>query len=487
MIILKAGILAFRELIKHLVDVILSSGRPAGALPTIQVVNPSEVRHDLPTQVVVRGCGFTSTRSVRFMAVSRARSSYIIDLASMDSSGTVETLAAPGSHGTPGKKRVGVALSAFIMRRSFVIRYGAALLLSGTALLASLAMQHLFAFPYPFLFLFFGAVMVSAWMGGMGAGLFAVLLSTLLVDYFFVPPFYSWQISATAETYFVSFVICALVASWISSAKKQSEQALQEAHDLLEIKVSERTAALMKTQAELAHLSRVLSMGELTASVAHEISQPLTAVVTNGHACLEWLSATPPNLDKARQSTQSIIQDGTRAGAVVDRMRALFKKEQPVTTWVEVNEIIQELVGFLRHEAATRGISIGLDLAPSLPQVKADSIQLQQVMLNLIMNAMDAYRGSTATASEVVIRSRKQAKGEILIAVEDYGPGINPEMEEKIFEPFFTTKLNGIGMGLSISRSIVESHQGRLWATSKPNGGAVFQLSLPIESQDWNE
>ena len=125
------------------------------------------------------------------MAVSRARSSYIIDLASMDSLRTVETLAAPGSHGTPGKKRVGVALSAFSMRRSFVIRYGAALLLSGTALLASLAMQHLFAFPYPFLFLFFGAVMVSAWMGGMGAGLFAVLLSTLLVDYFFVPPFYS--------------------------------------------------------------------------------------------------------------------------------------------------------------------------------------------------------------------------------------------------------------------------------------------------------
>src|ERR1700747_3361377 len=156
--------------------------------------------------------------------------------------------------------------------RSVSIRYGAAALLAAAALIASLGLQHVFAFPYPFLFLFFGAVMVSAWIGGMGAGFFAVLLSTLLVDYFFVPPFYSWQISATAETYFVAFVVCALVAVWISSAKKRSEEALQETRNQLELKVSERSAALMQTQAELARLSRALSMGELTASIAHEIS-----------------------------------------------------------------------------------------------------------------------------------------------------------------------------------------------------------------------
>ena len=367
------------------------------------------------------------------------------------------------------------------------IRYGTAAVFAIVALLASLAIQHLFAFPYPFLFLFFGAVMVSAWIGGMGAGLFAVLLSTLFVDYFFVPPFYSWQISATAETYFVSFVICALVASWISSAKKKSEQALQEARAHLETKVSERTAALLQTQAELAHLSRALSMGELTASIAHEINQPLAAVVTNGHACLQWLGATPPNLEKARQSTQNIIQDGTRAGDVLARIRALFRKEQPAKQWLDLNNLIEELVGFLRHEAASRQISIRTDLSESMPLVKADRVQLQQVMLNLIINAMDAMTDTTTAKKEIVIRSRTSDSNEALIAVEDCGSGIKPEIAGKVFDPFFTTKPQGIGMGLSISRSIIESHEGHLWASANPDGGAIFEFTVPIRSQDSDE
>jgi len=368
--------------------------------------------------------------------------------------------------------------------RANAIRYGTAALLATGALLASLGIQHLFDFPYPFLFLFFGAVMVSAWIGGMGAGLFAVLLSTLSVDYFFVPPFYSWQISTTAETYFVAFVLSALVASWISSAKKRSEEALQEARNQLEIKVSDRTAALMQTQAELARLSRALSMGELTASIAHEISQPLTAVVTNGDACLQWLSASPPNLEKARQSTEKIIQDGTRAGAVVARIRALFKKEEPVKDWVNVNETIQELVEFLRHEASSRHISIGTRLIPSMPLVNVDRVQLQQVVLNLVMNAMDALADAAGKQREIVIRSSTSAENEILVSVEDCGPGVNPEAIDKIFDPFFTTKPQGIGVGLSISRSIIESHEGRLWSTPNPNGGAIFQFTLPMGRQE---
>lgn len=364
------------------------------------------------------------------------------------------------------------------------IHYGTAALLATVALLASLGIQHLFDFPYPFLFLFFGAVMVSAWIGGMGAGLFAVLLSTLSVDYFFVPPFYSWQVSTTAETYFVAFVLCALVASWISSAKKRSEEALQDARDQLEIKVSERTAALMQTQADLARLSRALSMGELTASIAHEISQPLTAVVTNGDACLQWLSASPPNLDKARQSTEKIVQDGTRAGAVVARIRALFKKEEPVKDWVNVNETIHELVEFLRHEASSRQISIATQLFPSMPLVHVDRVQMQQVVLNLVMNAMDAVAGARGKESEIVIRSTTSGKNEILVSVEDCGPGLNPDTIDKIFDPFFTTKPQGIGVGLSISRSIIESHEGRLWSSPNPNGGAIFQFTLPIGRQE---
>jgi len=368
--------------------------------------------------------------------------------------------------------------------RALAIRYGIAALLAVGALLASLGIQHLFDFPYPFLFLFFGAVMVSAWIGGMGAGLFAVLLSTLFVDYFFVPPFYSWQISTTAETYFLAFVVCAVVAGWISSAKKRSEVALEEARNQLEIKVSERTAALMQTQAELARLSRVLSMGELTASIAHEISQPLTAVVTNGDACLQWLSASPPNLEKARQSTEKIVQDGTRAGAVVGRIRALFKKEEPIKDWVNVNETIEELVEFLRHEASSRHISIRTQLLASIPLLKADRVQLQQVVLNLVMNAMDALTETPAKQREIVITSSTPGEREILVAVEDCGPGLNPETVDKIFDPFFTTKPQGIGVGLSISRSIIESHEGLLWASPNPNGGATFQFTLPIDRQE---
>ena len=381
-------------------------------------------------------------------------------------------------------RREGFHLPRSTGRWAFPIRYGIATLLATGALLTSLGIQHLFAFPYPFLFLFFGSVMVSAWIGGMGAGLFAVLLSTLFVDYFFVPPFYSWQISTTAETYFAAFVLCALVASWISSAKKQSEQALQEARNQLEIKVSERTAALMQTQADLARLSRVLSMGELTASIAHEISQPLTAVVTNGDACLQWLSTNPPNLEKARQSTEKIIQDGTHAGVVVARIRALFKKEQPIKDWVNVNETIQELVEFLRHEASSRHISIGTQLIPSMPLLHVDRIQLQQVVLNLVVNAMDALADAARGKREIVIRSSTSGDNEVLVSVEDCGPGLNPETIDKIFDSFFTTKVQGIGVGLSISRSIIEAHDGRLWASANPNGGAIFQFTLPIGRQE---
>ena len=391
--------------------------------------------------------------------------------------------ATPAPAGTTDT-RGGLHLPRLAGLRVDAIHYGTAAVLATLALLASLGIQHLFDFPYPFLFLFFGAVMVSAWIGGMGAGLFAVLLSTLSVDYFFVPPFYSWQISTTAETYFVAFVLCALVASWISSAKKRSEEALQEARDQLEIKVSERTAALMQTQADLARLSRALSMGELTASIAHEISQPLTAVVTNGDACLQWLSASPPNLEKARQSTEKIVQDGTRAGAVVARIRALFKKEEPVKDWVNVNETIQELVEFLRHEASSRQIFIGTQLIPSMPLVNVDRVQLQQVVLNLVMNAMDALAGARGKESEIVIRSTTSGQNEILVSVEDCGPGLNPDTIDKIFDPFFTTKPQGIGVGLSISRSIIESHEGRLWSSPNPNGGAIFQFTLPIDRQE---
>ena len=365
--------------------------------------------------------------------------------------------------------------------RSFLERYGIALFAVAVALVSTLLVQRLFL--YPFLFLFFGAVMASAWFGGTGPGLFAVLLSTVVVEYFFVPPFHSFAISTSAEAYFGAFVVCALVASWVSSAKKKSEVALKHGLDQLEIRVSERTAELMKTQAELAHLSQVLSMGELTASIAHEINQPLTAVVTHGHACVEWLSANPPNLEKTRQTVERIIQDGTRAGAVLSRVRALFKKEAPAKDWFDMNEVIHELTVFLRDEATRRRISIRTDLVPSLSKVKADRVQLQQVVLNLMMNGMDAVAETAGRPREVLVRAREE-DSELIVRVEDSGVGLDTETAEKIFRPFFTTKPHGIGMGLSISRSIIESHEGHLWAVPRPSGGAILQFTLPIRPKE---
>lgn len=367
------------------------------------------------------------------------------------------------------------------LARLLAQRIGITLLSVGAAFVCTRLLQPLF--PYPFLFLFFGAVMASAWFGGAAAGLLAVLISTVLVDYFFVPPLHSFSISASAEAYFGAFVASALVASWVSSEKKKSEEALKEGLDHLEIRVSERTAELLKTQAELARLSQVLSMGELAASIAHEINQPITAVVTHGHACTEWLSANPPNLEKARQTIERIIQDGTRAGAVLSRIRALFKKEAPSKDWLDINEVVHELTTILRDEAVRRRIAIRTDVVPGLPKVKADRVQLQQVVLNLMMNSMDAMAEITDGSKELLVSTRANEAG-VVVRVEDTGVGLDVETAEKIFQPFFTTKHHGIGMGLSISRSIIEAHEGRLWASARPSGGAIFQFTLPVRPRD---
>src|SRR6185312_809499 len=318
--------------------------------------------------------------------------------------------------------------------RPLLAFYGAALLFVGLSFLFTFLLQRFF--PYPFLFFFFGAVMASAWFGGTGPGFLSVVLSTVLVDYFFVPPFNSFSISSSAEAYFGAFVACAVVASWVSSSKKKTEQALVQARNDLELRVSERTAALMKTQGELAHLSRMLSMAELTASVVHEIGQPLTGVVTNGQACLEWLSASPPYAEKARRSAESIVRDGTRAGAVLNRIRALFQKGRPEKEWVNLNDLDEELMILLRDEARRRQVRLHAHLEADLPQVRVDRVQLQQVILNLMVNAMDAMNEAEVQGRHVFLVSRKNRHKEIVIRVEDCGEGLPPELCEKIFEPF---------------------------------------------------
>ncbi len=366
---------------------------------------------------------------------------------------------------------------------------GMALLFVAAALAPTLLLQHLF--PYPFLFLFFAAVMASAWFGGTIPGLFAVLLSTVLVDYFFVPPFYSFSVNTTEGSYFAAFVICSLVASWVSSSMKKSGDALATARDQLEIRVAERTAELQKsvrelreTERQLAHLSRFLTMGELTASIAHEVSQPLTAVVTYGHACIEWLSATPPNLPEARRAAERVIQDGTRAGSVLRSIRSHFKKEPPAKDRLSINDVIEGLMIFVRDEAARKQISIRTELAQALPMIRGDRVQLQQVVLNLIKNGIEAMSGLQSRPRELLIRSAMDGDSSIMILVEDCGVGLSEEVAGKIFQPFFTSKPSGIGMGLSISRSIIEAHGGRLWAEGRLSGGAVFKFTIPTGKEE---
>jgi C4-dicarboxylate-specific signal transduction histidine kinase len=375
--------------------------------------------------------------------------------------------------------------SLWVRLRPLFAFYGAALLFVGVSFLFSFLLQRFF--PYPFLFFFFGAVMASAWFGGTGPGLVSVVLSTVLVDYFFVPPFNSFSITPSAEAYFGAFVACAVVASWVSSSKKKTEQALVQARNNLELRVSERTAALMKTQGELAHLSRMLSMAELTASVVHEIGQPLTGVVTNAQACLEWLSAGAPNVEKARRSAAGIVRDSTRAVMVLDRIRSLFRKSPPEKEWLNINEIIDEMMVLVRDEARRRNVQIHTLLEQSLPPVRVDHVQIQQVILNLVVNAMDAVNESVAEDKRIFLMSRKNRHDGLVIRVEDCGVGLPAELREKMFEPFFTTKPHGIGVGLSITRSIVEAHKGQITAGPRPQGGTIVEFTLPIHAEDTDD
>ena len=235
--------------------------------------------------------------------------------------------------------------------------------------------------------------------------------------------------------------------------------------------------ALQEAQAGLSHVTRVMAMGELVASIAHEVNQPLTGVVTNANFCLRQLASETPNLEKLREAIAEIVNDGTRASAVISRIRALLMKAAPERVELDINEIIQEVAILVRNEVTRNRISLRNDLAPDLPRVLGDRVQLQQVLINLVMNGIDAMRTLTDRSRELLIKSAKNPAG-VLIQVQDSGPGLDPEQADRIFEPFFTTKPQGIGLGLSISCSIIESHGGRLWAVPGSNG-ALFQFTLP--------
>jgi PAS domain S-box-containing protein len=243
-------------------------------------------------------------------------------------------------------------------------------------------------------------------------------------------------------------------------------------------------AELREMQAELAHLNRVMTVGELTASIAHEINQPLAAIVMNGNAALRWLALDPPNLAKARDSAELIIRDGDRASQIINRIRALLKRTPPSKSLLDINEFVLEVVDLTRSELVRNNIRLGVELAGKLPTLPGDRIQLQQVMLNLIANAVEALRAIQDRQRALQISSGSFVDNAVRIAVSDNGPGIDAQASQHVFNAFTTTKLDGMGMGLAISRSIIEAHGGRLW--TEPNGtfGATFQFTLPIVADE---
>jgi hypothetical protein len=476
------------------------------------------------------------------------------------------------------------------------------------ALLWTFLLQHWM--DYPFVFLFIAAIMGSSWFGGRIAGFIAVVLSSFLINYFFIPPLYSIKVGTESESFFAAFILFALTMSILSSSRKRSEIEARNARDLLEIKVHDRTAELERSNREiqqserdlrllteaipqqiwradvrgsieyvnknlrdyvgltdepilvqslfealdvrdaylvqdawkqaletgapfevqarmvnaekdrrwflirafpqrseegtivrwygvhidiedrqreqqsltarqerLSRLSRNLSMSEVAVSIAHELNQPMTALVTHAYACREWANCDPPNVEKVTATAEKIVQESTRASAVVKRVRSLLSQEEPVRTATDLNLLIEESARLLRDEAIRENVRTSLELDNDLPMVEIDPVQIQQVVINLAKNAIEAMRESTGDRV-LSISTRKEIHNEILVTVSDTGPGIPQQVLPEIFEPFFSTKKNGTGIGLAICRSAVEAHSGRISARNSASGGAIVQFTL---------
>jgi C4-dicarboxylate-specific signal transduction histidine kinase len=333
------------------------------------------------------------------------------------------------------------------------------------------------------------------------ATVFVSIMAVLCLNYFFAPPIFSLRLADPLDIVaLVVFLGTALLIGRLMAQRKRAEEALQKLLGELESKVQERTAelakandelrteiherqraeeALQKAQTELAHVSRLMTLGELTASISHEVNQPISAVVTNGQVCLRLLALEMPRPDDLRTAVERIVRDANRASEVIQRIRALAKRSEPQMDSLDINEVIREAIPLVQREVFNHGASLRAELASALPPVLGDRVQLQQVVINLLINGVEAMAPIMDRPRELLIRSGHEA-GEVYVAVRDSGIGIDAKTAEQLFSAFFTTKPSGMGMGLSISRSIIRAHGGRLWVSPNPDHGAAFQFTVPI-------
>jgi two-component system, LuxR family, sensor kinase FixL len=470
------------------------------------------------------------------------------------------------------------------MPRPYIIRYVSAFVFVAVATIVSLVLQPLL--PDAFLVFYLAAVMLAGWYGRTGAGLFAVAIAMVVADFYFIAPYRAFVIELDELPYFLSFLLSAVVTSWLGSARRQAEE-LQKAHldELFEqtpdaimlvdlednvlrinkeftrifgytkaeivnrastdlivppqlkaealenrgrlatgqhvstetlrhrkggspVDVSEvsfpvivnaeciayyvvfrditRSKQALRdlqiAQGELAHLSRLTTMGELAASIAHEINQPIGAIVTNSDAALRWLRRQPAEVNEAREVLEWIVRDANRAADVIGRIRSLLTKSPTPMVHLDINEIIREVLLLTSHEINRHGAFVTTELADPLSPILGDRVRLQQVMLNLIMNSMDAMSAVVDRPRHLHFRSMMNGES-VYVHVEDSGRGWEEQHMDLMFDPFFTTKKDGIGMGLTISRSIIEAHGGQLRAQRKTPYGATMSFSLPIASR----
>ena len=385
---------------------------------------------------------------------------------------------------------------------SIVLRYGLALVSVAAALGLAQTFLH-FHLPQPFTAFALSAIAITFWYGGTGPGILAAVLASLVRTYFFEP-----EANAVSRLlYDLVFLVFALLMSQGTRARNELEARvakrtadLTRANEELMLEIAERTRAeaelresitqqkraeeaLRQAQADLAHVNRMTAMGELTASLAHEVNQPIAAAGTDANTCLRWLTRDQPDLGEAREAASRVVKDVTRAAEIISRVRLLFKKDTSQRELADINEIIQEMIVLLRGEATRYSISFRTDLAADLPHVMADRIQLQQVLMNLMINGIDAMK-EVDGMRQLSVNSRRSENEHLLVMVSDTGVGLPPKQADQIFNAFFTTKPNGTGMGLSISRSIVQAHGDRLWAGNNSPRGASFNFTLPTKVEE---
>ena len=353
----------------------------------------------------------------------------------------------------------------------------------------------------PYLFLFFVAIVASAWFAGAGPGWLSVLFSILAVDYFFIPPIYVLDFSAKDFPWLAAFVGCAVATNGVSLKRRRMENELLRARNELEQRVDERTqelreankrliaeiaerarteTALRDTQNELARAARIMTVGELTSSIAHEINQPLAAVVSNAEAARNWLQRDPPGVPEATASVAAIVAAGERAGDIIVRIRSLIKKGSPNLITLSINEIVDSVLTTAKASFETRDIVIERRLEFGLPTVLGDRVQLQQLVSNLLNNAAEAMADVFDRPRIVVVCTKRTRCNGIAVVIEDSGRGLADADTARLFQPFYSTKAEGTGMGLSICRSIAESHGGKISVLSSSPRGTVFQVDLPV-------